>query len=414
VNETLFDVIVLGAGSVGASSAAQIAGRGARVALIDSRKPGQQTSYGNAGIIDNAAFLPHPFPRNIATLLRYATGQTPHMHAHWGHVPSIAGWLWSYFKASSAGGIADSAARLAPLCQHAVSEHQKLAAAAGTLHLIRDTGWMMVTRTQPGMDGIRGDVELLNRYGISHEVLDEAGIAALEPHLKPGLRGGLWVKASSSTSDPGRLIASYAVLAEQRGAALIEADARGLFRSGQRWVVPTPTGAISAPKVVVALGPWAKEFLAGHGVDVPIVVKRGYHMHFSAEGNATLSRPVGDGDNGYCLTPMTGGYRMTTGAEFAPRDAAPTPVQVDRAEAQARTLFPLSSRLEAQPWLGARPNTPDGVPIICEAPGQPGMILAVGHGHWGLGLGAATGRLVADLVAGTTPLVDPAAFALRG
>jgi D-amino-acid dehydrogenase len=51
--------------------------------------------------------------------------------------------------------------------------------------------------------------------------------------------------------------------------------------------------------------------------------------------------------------------------------------------------------------------TPDGPPIIGPAPGQPGMTLAVGHGHWGLALGPATGRLVADLVEGKTPVVDP-------
>jgi D-amino-acid dehydrogenase len=62
--------------------------------------------------------------------------------------------------------------------------------------------------------------------------------------------------------------------------------------------------------------------------------------------------------------------------------------------------------------MGARPCTPDSAPIIGAAPGQRGMWLAVGHGHWGLGLGAATGRLVAELVSGATPVVDPAPLSL--
>jgi D-amino-acid dehydrogenase len=146
---------------------------------------------------------------------------------------------------------------------------------------------------------------------------------------------------------------------------------------------------------------------------VPIEVKRGYHMHYGTEGNATLSRPVIDAGFGYCLTPMARGHRLTTGAEFAPRDAAKTPVQIDASEAIARGLFPLAERRDPEPWVGARPNTPDGVPIIGEAPGQPGMLLAIGHGHWGLALGPATGRLVAEVAMGETPLVDPGAFGLE-
>lgn len=412
MSETL-DVLVLGAGSVGAASAAHLAARGLAVGLVDSRRPGRQTSYGNAGIIDPAAFLPHPFPRNVGTLIRQLSGATPHAHVHWRDLPSIAGWLFDYFRASAPDRIDDSAARLAPLTAHAVAEHDALAAAAGAAHLIRHTGWLYVYRSRASFETTATERRLLERFGAAYDVLDEAGIAAAEPHLKPGLTLGLFMPSASSTSDPGALVAAYADLAVARGARFITAEARDLFRSGERWVLPTDAGGVTAAHVVVALGPWAAEFLRPYGLSVPIAVKRGYHMHYAPDGNATLTRPIGDPENGYCLTPMARGHRMTTGAEFARRDAPPTPVQVARAEARARTLFPLGMRAEAEPWMGARPNTPDGVPIIGPAPGQPGMTLAIGHGHWGLGLGAVTGRLVADLVTGATPIVDPAPYGLE-
>jgi D-amino-acid dehydrogenase len=104
---------------------------------------------------------------------------------------------------------------------------------------------------------------------------------------------------------------------------------------------------------------------------------------------------------------MARGIRLTTGAEFADRDAPKTPVQLERAEPHARGLFPLGARLDAEPWMGRRPATPDMMPIIGPAPRHPGLWFAFGHAHHGLTLGPVTGRLVADMLTGETPFVDP-------
>ena len=117
-----------------------------------------------------------------------------------------------------------------------------------------------------------------------------------------------------------------------------------------------------------------------------------------------------DTEVGYCLAPMEQGIRLTTGAEFAARDAAPTPVQFDRLMPAAKGLFPLGEALEATPWMGSRPCFADSRPVIGRAPGLDGIWLAFGHAHWGLTLGPATGRLVAELMTGETPFCDPAPY----
>ena len=76
----------------------------------------------------------------------------------------------------------------------------------------------------------------------------------------------------------------------------------------------------------------------------------------------------------------------------------------------ARELFPLGDEVEALPWMGSRPCFADSKPVIGHAPGQPGLWLDCGHAHWGLTLGPVSGRLIADLVTGATPLTDPAPY----
>jgi D-amino-acid dehydrogenase len=108
---------------------------------------------------------------------------------------------------------------------------------------------------------------------------------------------------------------------------------------------------------------------------------------------------------------MEQGLRLTTGAEFAARDAAPTPAQLDRLLPAARKLFPLGEPADAAPWMGSRPCFPDSRPVIGRAPGQSGLYLTYGHAHWGLTLGPVTGRLLAEMMTGAAPFCDPAPYA---
>ena len=104
---------------------------------------------------------------------------------------------------------------------------------------------------------------------------------------------------------------------------------------------------------------------------------------------------------------MRAGIRLTTGAEFARTDAPASPIQLERAEPIARKLLPLADRVDATPWMGVRPCTPDMLPIIGRMPGQEGAWCAFGHAHQGLTLGPTTGRLLAEMMAGKQPFVSP-------
>jgi D-amino-acid dehydrogenase len=162
---------------------------------------------------------------------------------------------------------------------------------------------------------------------------------------------------------------------------------------------------------VIALGPWAEVLTRALGYDLPLAVKRGYHMHYRPAGEAKLHHPLLDTERGYFLAPMRRGIRLTTGAEFALRDAMKTPVQLARAEPIARNLFPLAERLDTDPWMGSRPCTPDMLPVIGRAPRHAQLWFNFGHAHHGFTLGPASGRLLAELITGETPFVDPAPFA---
>jgi D-amino-acid dehydrogenase len=106
------DVIILGAGMIGVSAALHLQKRGRSVALIDRRGPAEETSYGNAGIIQVEGVVPYPFPKELSKLAKYAFNMLPEANLHYSALPSIAPWLIRYYFASSPEGMASSAVSL--------------------------------------------------------------------------------------------------------------------------------------------------------------------------------------------------------------------------------------------------------------------------------------------------------------
>jgi D-amino-acid dehydrogenase len=405
------DVIVLGAGIVGTSAALQLARRGLAVALVDRRSPGEETSYGNAGVIGGAGVFPTPFPRSLRKILQVALKRAPEANYHLAALPKLAPWLWAYFQASAPERLEQTARALRPLMALSVAEHETLATEADALRYLRKDGWISLFRSERGYAGLTPQLELGEELGVHAITLDPAETVALEPSLSPVFSRAVHWPNIASVSNPLMLTRAYAALFAARGGVVLQGDARSLHRSGGNWRVDTAEGPVDAPDAVVALGPWSGELLEPLGIRLPLAVKRGYHRHYRPRGNASLTRPVVDAEIGYVLAPMEQGIRLTTGAEFADRDAPPTPVQFDRVMPYAAKLFPLDQPVEDRPWMGSRPCLPDMMPVIGRTPRQPGLWLDLAHNHFGLTLGPVSGRLVADMMMGTTPFADPRPFA---
>ena len=410
MSETV-DAIVLGAGIVGVSAALALSARGRAVALID-RLPhaAGETSFGNSGIVQTEGVLPYLFPRAAGDIARAAMNRDPRAHIRYRALPSIAPAIWRYFLASTQPRKLATGKVMAPLMAAAAEEHLKLARDAAAEALLRKGGWIKAYRSERGRDLAHGEAEELKPFGIKPAFLDRAALTALEPHVGEKAIGGVHYTEPLSTPDPGALIQSYAALFVKRGGRMERGDALSLEPSGAGWTVKTDSGLLAARDVVIALGPWSDELARRFGLSLPFFVKRGYHMHYEARGNAGLIRPVLDLERGYLVTPMAQGLRLTTGAEFARRDDPPSPKHLERVEPYARELFPIGARKDATPWLGRRPCLPDMRPVIGPFPGRPGLWLDFGHHHLGLTLGPITGRLLAEMICGEAPFVDPAPF----
>lgn len=399
------DVLVLGAGIVGIALALKLQAFGRRVVLLDRGEPGAATSFGNAGLIERSSVFPYAFPRDWRTLRDHALQRKLAARYHWQALPFISRWLLSYWRHSSAARYPAAVAGALPLVERSWTEHAPLIDSAGAGDLVNERGWIKVFRTAAGRTEALDLAERSRAYGLRVNVLSREALRECEPVLGDGVAGGVHYPDSRQIRDPQALSLAYLALFRRQGGRFVQGDARSLRSDGAHWTVDAGGRRLRAQHAVLTLGPWGEEFSRQLGYRPVMGVKRGYHRHFTP-GAQGLRHVIVDVDHGYALAPTARGIRLTTGAEFARRDARCTPVQLDRLEPIARRLAGLGERVDQQPWMGSRPCTSDMLPILGPAPQHPGLWFSFGHAHHGLTLSASSGRLLAEMICGQPTFTD--------
>jgi D-amino-acid dehydrogenase len=397
--------IVLGAGMVGVSSALHLQRRGWSVVLIDRKEPGQETSYGNAGIIQSEAVRPYAMPRDLWTLAKIAAGQTNDVHYRLTSLPGHLGPLFRYWWHSSPKRHDEISIAYAAIIASATGEHDELIREAGAGNIVRREGYRQLHRKPAALEAAAAVANKLHaHYGVNFRAMSAGELAQAEPALTQAACGAIHWLDAWTVSDPGGLVTAYAELFRRLGGTILRGDAATLAQTPSGWSVMTVEGRVEAEAAVVALGPWSPDLLRRFGYRFPLVRKRGYHRHY--ENGSVLRLPLMDAAFGYVMAPMAKGLRITTGAELTGSNAPATPVQLKRADAAARQLLDIGTRVEAHPWYGTRPCIPDMLPVLGRVRRHRGLWTNFGHGHQGFTLGPVTGRLLSELMSGETPAVD--------
>lgn len=409
---------------VGVSCALYLQQKGYQVTLIEKNYFGQETSYGNAGVISRGSIIPLNNPKLWRNLPGYLTNRHPAVRYNLEYLLKHLPWLSRFLLKANHNSTLQTVEALNSLIAPSLATHKKLLQAAGIGHRLRENGWLKLYRNPQSFRNAAYERKLLHSQHVAFECLQADDIYELEPGLKPVFQRAMWVTDTASVDNPGAVVKAYGELFLQRGGRLI--------KDGIRKITPLSTlttedssqmgyrltgnqQEYDCHQLVLATGPWANELLKPLGVQIPICYERGYHQHFTMTQQDTITRPFFDVDASYVLTPTDLGLRISTGSELIERNATPSPTQLAQVLPKVKEAVHLGpeSRTETPPWLGSRPTTPDARPIIDQLPNHKGIWLALGHQHIGFSTGPVTGQLISDLIAGEQPKIDLTPFALQ-
>jgi len=405
-------VVVVGAGIVGLCVAWHLANRGLKPLVLDGEEPGSGASSGNAGAISAGSVAPLAMPGVLKQVPQMLTDPKGALHIPMTYWPRALPWLLRFVAAARPARVERIADALGALLFGAMEQHRKILEAEGAADAIRDTGQLYVYRDAKQLAKDKGSWSLRQRHGLRMDVLDRAGLLALEPEVGAGYTVGVFLPEQGSSVDPKRQAQIVANGVRRMGGEIRRAAVRAITTEGQRVTgVETEAGPVAADEVVIAAGAWSARLLRPLGFRIPLETQRGYHVMLPDAG-VTLSRPVVPADRKVFLTPMEGGLRVAGTVEFGGLDRAPTPKRAAYLLEDLKAVFPQARTDNAQPfWMGHRPCLPDSVPVIGPAKAWQGLWCAFGHGHLGLTGSAPTGAVLGAAIAGEKPNFDFSPFA---
>jgi D-amino-acid dehydrogenase len=414
------NVVVIGAGVVGAATAIELQRDGHRVTILEPGEPGgeQAASYGNGTLLNPSSILPMSSPGIWRKVPGWLADPLGPLAIRWRYLPRLLPWLTRFLRAGATEArVAATARALRPLLLNAPELHRRLAEEAGVSELISRQGMLSVFPSRAEFVAEELEWRLRRENGVRWLELSADELRQREPTLSRRYSFGVLVEENGQCRDPGAYVAALVRHAVAQGAELRRARALGFRIEGARLLaVRTDAGEIAADRAVIAAGARSHVLAAAAGDRVPLETERGYHAVIADPG-ITPRYPVmpSDGKMACVMTPQ--GLRLAGQVELAGLDAAPNWRRAEVLRDFARRVFPdvpadlPASRVKV--WMGHRPSTPDGLPCIGPASGCPDIVYAFGHGHVGLTAAAATGRLVADLISGRQPAIDIAPFSAQ-
>jgi glycine/D-amino acid oxidase-like deaminating enzyme len=287
-------------------------------------------------------------------------------------------------------------------------------------------GGLVVAADATSVAGLASLADRQAAAGVTVESVAAQELSSYEPHLAGGLAGGAFYPGDQQVQ-PVRAAAALLRGARRRGAEFrsrVEVTGLRAGAGGSVVEVLTDRGTVPADLVVNAAGTWGGTLSTRFGAPVPVLPRRGFilvteplpgvvrHKVYSADYTTT----VASGDAGLQTSVVVEGTRGGTVLIGASRERVgfdgPVDYEIVRILAgQAVHLFPVLADMSLlRVYRGFRPYCPDHLPVIGADPRLPGLFHACGHEGAGIGLAPATGALIADLIAGRHPEVDPAPF----
>lgn len=405
-------VIILGAGIVGICTALSLAERGVAVRIIDRGEPGQETSFGNAGIISPWSVIPQSVPgvwRQIPQLMFGRAAPLSVRPAVW---PKMIPWGLRFLRQASEARVRATADVMEVLCAPSIDLYRRHLQGTGAEALVQDSIYVHAFR-----DGSRANLQSIDyairrEKGANLELVGKEALHVTEPALGPDFNAAVLIHDQARAVSPGRIGRVLAEKARGLGVDFVTDNILRLNRSEGAWHIVCDGGTHVVARVVVAMGAWSDKLLEPLGLRVPLMAERGYHLEFAQPG-VDIRNSVMDVDAKLVASSMETGVRIAGQAEFAAVDAPPDDRKRRQLRKLAKAAFPDLNTGGESFWMGRRPSFPDSLPVLGEVPEKQGLFLNFGHSHYGLMMAPKSGELLADMVTGRAPNADVTALSAQ-
>lgn len=397
-------VVVIGGGVIGLLAAHYLRKRGARVTVIERSRPGAACSAGNAGWITPSISIPLPAPGLRTQSLRWMARADAPLYIKPSAAPRMLGFLLRFWQRCNERDFQAGCAAFATLAADTMERYDELAA-EGISFESHHQGLLMAFRHAEELAAERALLEGLG-YG-PLRFLSPGELLELEPALAPGGAGGIHILAER-TVRPETLGAAVAADLRRHGTEVIEETAVRSFATEGRRVRAVRVGddEIEADAFLIATGAEAGRLAAECGCRLPLQAGKGYSVTIK-EPVVRIRHPLYLGTSRVGLSPFDGAVRIAGTMELSGINLELDPRRVAALKRGAEREVPgVTAGTSSVEWVGMRPITPDGLPILGALPTRRNVFIASGHQMLGVTLAPSSGKAMAELIVDGRASID--------
>lgn len=404
-------VAVVGAGVIGLTAAVALQRRGHEVVLIDRDPPGTGCSSGNAGVIATSFVLPLSSPGHLLSAPRMLLDPVGPLSVRVRDLPWLSAWLAAFVLNALPARQRRTIEALKAINGSALAAWRTLLADVNASDLLVERGMLEVVPAQDdrAARSLEAHAARLEKENIPLERVGAGEGAELEPLLTGRIGGGILHNAVAHVRDPAAVNAALLRHFREAGGDVLSIKVEEIRPDGTKVAVIGQGWRQSFDHAVLSAGYWSGRLLRGLGLRIPIGVERGYHYMLPAT-EPLPSRPIAFHAESFLATPLPNGLRLAGTVELARAESPPDWRRADQLARLVRRYMPQPSDVPGTRWMGCRPSFADGLPAIGRLSSHPAILYAFGHQHLGLTQAAVTAQLLADLIDGREPRVDPTPF----
>lgn len=406
-------ITIIGAGIVGISTAAFLQRAGHKVTVIDRVAPGDGCSFGNAGGIAFAEVTPTIHPRVLLKIPGWLIDPLGPLTIRWSYLPKALPWFLAAGRNALPGRVRKITQARAALGLRAVSDFETLLGEAGSTDLLVKKDTLRLYDTHAQYQAEESDRAAKREHGYEVKKLSPGEIAEIEPDIAKDFACGAFHGGWYYVRNPNKVVTSIAEHVVRQGGEILQDEVLEARQDGARAtaLVLKSHGERPLDRLIICAGAYSKFFASAFGDKVLLEAERGYHMVIPDPG-ITLGRSLTYVATPMAMTPMDVGLRLAGTDEFAGLDAPPNWKRADVLWPFAKRCLPKLREIDqsVSRWMGRRPGTPDGLPVIGPSRKLGNVWYGFGHSHMGLTWGPTTGRLLSEMLSGAPGNTDLSAF----
>jgi len=403
-------VLIIGAGVIGLSTAYYAARKGHQVAVLDRGTIVQENcSYGNAGLVVPSHLVPLAAPGMVAQGLKWMLKPDSPFYVKPRLDRDLRGWGFKFWRASNAGHVTRSAPLLRDLNLASRACFVELAELTGNAFGFETKGLLCLCKTEHRLEEEVRTAGQARQLGLNVEVLTARQATELDPHLRLDIVGAVYFRDDCHLIPALFMAALKQQLVKLGVKFLWETELTGWrLNANSIMAVRTAKGEFTADEYVLCGGSWSPVVARELRLTLPLQPGKGYSLTLP-KPRKLPAIPAILTEARVAVTPMGRSLRFGGTMEIAGLNETINPVRVQGIIKSVAKYYPDFTPQDfdgIKPWCGLRPCSPDGLPYVGRTARYPNLSIATGHAMMGLSLAPITGKLMSQVLSDETPEID--------